>query len=173
MKQLALLKPEEKAHGGDLRKRRKGRGARPLAIKSTMHLVLRSSRATGKWRFQATRKKWRPILERFAAKYGVRILSHGDPGNHIHLHIQLLNRQAYKPFIRAVTAAIAMAVTGASRWKKLDFKFWDYRPFTRVIIGRRGFLTLRDYLRINRLEAQGFDRVRARHEVVRYRVSSA
>ena len=149
--------------------KRKGRkGPRPLATKSTMHLVLRSTRAKGKWRFQATRDKWKPILRKFSKKYGVRILSESDPGNHIHLHIQLSNRHTYRAFIRAVTSAIAMAITGASRWKKIDFKFWDRRPFTRVVIGRRGYLNASDYVRINELEARGYSRQESKQAVANF-----
>jgi REP element-mobilizing transposase RayT len=150
--------------------KRNGRqNPRPLAVKSTMHLVLRSTHAKGKWRFQATRDKWKPILNKFAVKYGVKILSKADPGNHIHLHIQLSNRHSYRKFIRAVTAAIAMAITGASRWKKIDFKFWDRRPFTRIVIGGRGFLNVSDYVRVNALEARGYSREDSRQGVANFK----
>jgi len=169
MQQLKLFKTEEKAYGSSLMTRRKGRkGPRPLATKNTMHLVLRSTRAKGKWRFQATRDVWKPILNKFAVKYGVKILSLADPGNHIHLHIRFTNRHTYKAFIRAVTSAIAMAITGASRWKKIDFKFWDRRPFTRVVIGRRGFLSASDYVRVNELEARGYSREESRQGVANF-----
>jgi REP element-mobilizing transposase RayT len=172
MHQLKFFKPEEKAYGSSLMTKRKGRkGPRPLAVKSTMHLVLHSTHAKGKWRFQATRDKWKPIVRKFAKKYGVRIFSEADPGNHIHLHFQLANRHTYRAFIRAVTAAIAMAITGVSRWKKIDFKFWDRRPFTRVVIGRRGYLNASDYVRVNQLESQGYNRETARDGVRNYRAS--
>ncbi len=153
-----------KAFGGELMKSRKGRqGFRPLVTKSTMHLVLRSSVARGNWSFrtQNNDKMIRKIIERFSSKYAVRILSLANVGNHLHLQIHLTKRVLYKPFIRAITAAIAMAVTGASRWKKLNVKFWDYRPFTRIVVGRRAYLTLRDYIRINILEGQGVPRAKA------------
>lgn len=62
-----------------------------------------------------------------------------------------------------------MAVTGASRWKKssVKTKFWDYRPFTRVVRGFKAFLTLRDYIEINRYEGFGVDRDDAREYVRR------
>jgi len=170
VKQLKLFKNEEKAYGGSLQTKRKGRrGPRPLATKHSMHLVLRSSHAKGKLRFQAKRNTWKPILNRFATKYGVRILSVADPVNHLHLHIQLSNRYAYRPFIRAVTAAIAMAMTGVSRWKPVKIKFWDRRPFTRIVIGRKGHLTVSDYVRVNQLEAEGENRINARQAVKNYR----
>jgi hypothetical protein len=93
-------------------------------------------------------------------------------GNHIHMQIKLSNRYTYKPFIRAITSSIAMAVTGINRWTKntgtgrtasfsgaaFKEKFWDYRPFTRVVKSYLGFLNLKDYIKINRLEGEGFSR---------------
>jgi hypothetical protein len=40
-------------------------------------------------------------------------------------------------------------------------RFWDYRPFTRVVESFRAYLNLRDYLLINELEGQGCERVHA------------
>lgn len=142
-KQLKLLSSENSAYGGVLLNTRKGRSrGRPLAVKNSMHLVLRSTKAKGAWSFRRTvnRSKIETIINKFARKYGVRILSIANVGNHLHLNIQLGNRFTFKPFIRAITSAIAMAITGLNRWtkKKLgDIKFWDYRPYSRIVIGWR------------------------------------
>ena len=149
-------------------KTRKGRaGPRPLATRDTMHLVLRASKAKGDWSFKKHDRQIRAILEKFSRKYAVRILSLANVGNHLHFQIKLSNRHLWNPFIRAVTAAIAMSVTGVSRWSKRGStedkeKFWDYRPFTRVVQSWRGFLRLRDYIRINHLEGAGHGRLLAR-----------
>lgn len=168
MKQLNLLAKEPNAYGGELLRKRKGRiRARPLATKHTMHLVMRSSRATGEWSFRRTkhRRNIDAILTKFSRKYAVKVHSFANVGNHLHLHIQLGYRAGYKPFIRATTAAIAMAVTGRNRWTKKfaspslrKFKFWDYRPYSRVVLGFKALLGLRDYIRINQLEGFGYDR---------------
>ena len=166
--QLRLLKARGSSYGGELLKKREGRAhGRPLSTTNTMHLVLRSRRATGEWSFRRPKneKKIREIVQRFAAKYGVRVLNLANVGNHLHFHLRLGNRHTYKPFIRAVTAAIMMAVTGYSKWKKKPEgeRFWDYRPFTRIIAnGLRAFLTVKDYIRINQLEGFGFRREVAR-----------
>src|SRR5438477_6926726 len=96
-------------------------GPRPLDTSNTMHLVLRSEMATGDWSFKKPRNeaKIRQIAEKFSQKFGVRIISLANVGNHLHFHIKLSNRFTYRPFIRALTAAIAMAVTGASRWQTM------------------------------------------------------
>lgn len=177
MKQLDLLKKESKAYGGELMKKRKGRlGPRPLATKHTMHLVLRSSKAKGDWSFRKHKNKINQLVDKFARKYGVQIFSMANVWSHLHLQIKLSNRHTYRAFIRALTAAIAMAVTGASRWKPmkklLKGKFWDYRPFTRVVIGLRAFLSLEDYIAVNQLEGQGYDRDHARLVVENFRRES-
>ena len=175
VRQLNLIKPQKSDHGGSLRNKRKGRGMRQISTNSTMHFVLRSTRAKGKWRFQATRRIWLPILKKFANKYGVTILSHADPGNHIHLHLKFSNRRDYKPFIRGLTASIsiALATTGVSRWKKVDLKFWDLRPFSRVVIGRKAFRFLADYIHLNQLEALGHSREVARVGVRNFRENTS
>lgn len=168
MKQLKLLKKEKSAYGGELLKTRSGRSrGRPLSTKATMHLVLRSSKAKGDWSFKRPKneEKIREILQRFGLRYGVKVISLANVGNHLHFQIKLSNRYTYRQFIRAVTAAIVMAVTGASRWKPLKKeagdRFWDYRPFTRIVESFRALLSLRDYIRINELEGCGYQREHA------------
>ena len=155
MKQLNLLKGQKLAYGGELLKTRAGRsGPRPLATRHSMHLVMRSSQAVGPLAFwtKENKRKIKEIVAKFSSKYGVQILSLANVGNHLHFHIKLGNRHTYKAFIRATSSAIAMAVTGKSRWKKVASKFWDYRPFTRVVVGFKAFLGLKEYIRINQLE---------------------
>jgi hypothetical protein len=173
--QLKLFKSEERAYGGELLKKRKGRlRGRPLDTKNSMHLVLRSSKATGKWSFRNPRnmRKVEALSLKFCQKYGIKLLSLANVGNHLHYQIKLGNRFTYKPFIRALTASIAMAITGASRWNKVEIKFWDYRPFTRVVVGWSGFLKLRDYVRINQWEGLGYVRNEA-HFIVKSRGNKA
>ena len=119
MKQLEMLSKQKLAYGGELLKTRAGRSSsRPLSTKHSMPLVLIFSQAKGEWSFRKAKnqRKIGDILSRFSKKYGIRVLSMANVGNHLHLQIQLSNRYTYKPFIRAVTSAIAMAVTGVSRW---------------------------------------------------------
>lgn len=142
-----------------------GPRGRPIDSRNTMHLVLRSTKAKGAWSFwtKENRAKVHAVTAKFSKKYGVRILSMANVGNHLHFHVKLSSRHTYVRFIRAITSAIAMAVTGVSRWNPSESRFWDYRPFTRVVMGRRGFLNLRDYIQINRLEGFGLRKSEARY----------
>ncbi len=190
--QLKLFKNEASSYGGDLLKTRKGRSRpRPLASRSTMHLVLRSTKAKGNWSFLRLEngKKIRAIVEKFANKHGVKVISLANVGNHLHFHIKLANRHSYRPFIRAVTSAIAMSITGRNRWtmagrrkavstdksssatfamseataaSATSEKFWDRRPFTRIVQSYLGFLNLSDYIKLNRWEGFGYTKSQAR-----------
>lgn len=206
--QTSMFKKQPKDYGGSLRNTRKGRvGPRPISTKHTMHLVLKSTKARGEWNFLRPRhkKNIRRIIEKFAFIYGVKLISLANASNHLHLQIKLSNRFAYKPFIRAVTGAIAISVTGHTRQKKAtepkaeavlgevqqhtrpatnpqlgqtsktaleasenpraSKKFWDHRPFTRVAESYKAYLILKDYIRMNVIEAKGFRRVAARSMV--------
>jgi REP element-mobilizing transposase RayT len=124
--------------------------------------VLRSTKAKGALSFLKHRASIERILHKFSAKNGVKILALANVGNHLHLEIRLSTRHSYRAFIRAITAAIAMAVQGKSRWNKIEEKFWDYRPFTRIVLGYRVLLGLKDYIEINELEGQGIVRSKSR-----------
>jgi len=171
---IEFYKKIKDAHGGELMKTRHGRSRpRPLSARHSMHLVLRSSKARGEWSF---RKKGNPqkinvLVQKFSKRYGVKVISLANVGNHLHFHLKLSDCETYPAFIRALTASIAMAVTGASRWKpfknclqevssdinsKASQKFWDYRPFTRFVKGVRAFLKMQDYIEINQLEGIGY-----------------
>jgi hypothetical protein len=74
-----------------------------------------------------------------------------------------LKREHYRSFIRAITAAIMMRVTGFNQWnpKPKGFQFWDLRPFTRIVSSFKYIMNLRDYIQINKLEGFGVDRLKA------------
>ncbi len=146
-----------------LRKRCGRKGPRPLSTKYSMHLVLRSSLACKEWSFLKPQNKLQieRMLRKFARKCGVKIISRAIAGNHLHLHIKLSHRRLYKRFIRAITAAIAMAITGACRWRSAQLKFWNLRPFSRVVEGLRAVRNLENYIYLNRIEAAGFSRSEA------------
>ncbi len=180
-----MIKKTNSDYGGKLRNARKGRvGPRPVSTKHTMHLILKSSQATGDWNFARPRhaSNIRRIVDKFAFVYGIQIVSFANAWNHLHLQIKLSNRFTYGAFIRAITGAVAMSVTGRSRWTKnqesqpkrprnseadagvtaAPKKFWDHRPFTRIADNFRAYLNLRDYVRMNEFEAKGFARRLAR-----------
>jgi len=153
------------AYGGSLQTTRKGRaGGRPLCTARSIHLTLRSTQARGARSFRQPHHadKVRSLIKRFSGKFKVRVFSVANVGNHLHLHVQLANLKAYTRFIRALTAAIAMAIMGTGKGKPAQAKFWDRRPFTRLVNGVREFIRVKDYIEINNLEGDGIARKTAR-----------
>lgn len=154
-----------KAYGGELRKKAKNRGFRPLVTKNgSMHLVLRSSKAIKEWSFlhKNNKEKLAQFIKNFSRQKGVEILSVANVGNHLHLHIRIPSRILYKQWVRGLTSGIAMMIAGLEGLKKLSTqgkKFWDYRPFTRLVQSYRHFLNMKDYLQINQLEGSGMGRL--------------
>lgn len=153
---------EKLSFGGDLLKKSANRHARPISSRESMHVILKSSKATGRYSFrhEGNGAKVRHLIESQATKYGARLLSFSNNFNHLHLHLRFTSRALYLRFIRSVTATLAIAITGANKNRSLRAifgtgGFWDSRPFTRVIKGLRGVRIVNDYIRLNQLEAEG------------------
>jgi hypothetical protein len=55
----------------------------------------------------------------------------------------------------SVTDTPAKAKGGEGSSSKLVKKLWKYRPFTRVVIGRRDYENVQNYIQLNEKEALG------------------
>ncbi|MGE0762024.1 MAG: hypothetical protein AB7N80_01975 [Bdellovibrionales bacterium] len=170
--QLPLLQQKYPLqYGGVLRTKAKNRGFRPLSSKESMHVVLRSSLAKKEWSFQhkRNRKRLAEFINRFSAKKGIELIKVANVGNHFHFHVRIPNRTLYKAWIRGLSSAIAVMVAGHEGLRRIKAqakakltspktkvsRFWDYRPFSRVVRGLRAYLSLKDYVEINELEGLG------------------
>jgi len=165
-KQLKMLPSATKAYGGALRTTRRGRGARPLSAKKSIHLTLRSTKAVGARSFRKNRQVIEAIVRKQAKLAQIRLIHWANVGNHLHLHLKLpphaFHCECYKKFIRAVTELIARKTLGAERNSKAASRFWDLRPYTRVLTSWREYQGLTNYIYLNQLEARGTDRDLAR-----------
>lgn len=143
--------------GGGARTTRKSRKFRPISTRQSMHLMLKSTRATGEWSFLTAKNKRlvKSMLKAYSLKHHIQILSAANAGNHLHIHLKVQSVLAYKRFVRAFSGALAMKISGASKIKKLKKRFWTQSPYTRFVYGVRDFLRLRDYMRVNILEGFG------------------
>lgn len=169
------LKPDPKFFGGRLlHGRRKSR--RPLSKKHPVHFVVRSTWARGPFSF--LRRENVGVIERIlttqAKRLGIRIYQRSIGGNHIHLVARISSRENYVRFIRVVTGQIASHVmrydsferfvrSGDHVPSKMDEepqgigqRFWQFRPFSRVMTWGREFRIVCGYVRQNTAEALGF-----------------
>lgn len=145
------------AFGGALLKNAKNRTARPISTKHSMHLVLRANYRPRLGGFLSPRNKRivERVLAKLATKYGVKIQQLAINSNHIHVLLKLSNRHTYAAFIRSLTGIIALQISKSNKLRALSKKFWEYRPFTRIVEGFKAFSIARDYMLLNQLEAFG------------------
>lgn len=156
------------------------RQARPITLKTSMHVILKTQHAKGEWSFLKGQRRQliKNLVLQVADQFHVKLLSGANVGNHIHLHLKFTKRAQYKAFIRVLTARIAFLVTRASKVNPLKNRkgqklcFWTQRPITRFVHGFKDFLRIENYLQINRLEGHGWPRTAAEF-FVRQKYSTA
>ncbi len=88
-------------------------------------------------------------------------------GDHIHLAVRISRRTSFQNFLRVFSGQVAQRFRqeglltepgGLDRAKAgvTDTpKLWKFRPFTKVVRGRRAQVTLRNYIQLNEQEARG------------------
>jgi REP element-mobilizing transposase RayT len=134
------------------------REARPLSTKRPVHLVMRSSLAKGdrsllkRGRSQEIEK----LVRSLAKAKGVKLYRFANSGNHLHFLMLPSSRRAFQAYIRAISGVIARMSLGVERGRAKGIRFWDARPFTRIVEWGREFKTVSAYVIQNTLEAIGF-----------------
>src|ERR1700761_1724961 len=107
-----------KEFGGsrDLKKAH-AREARPISIKRPMHLVMRSTLATGERSFLRAKRarKIEELVHRLGKEKGVKVYRFANSGNHLHFIVLPKSREAFKAYLKAVTGIIARLTIGAER----------------------------------------------------------
>ncbi len=161
-KQLTLFKTPSLSHGGTAAKGKR-KTMRPIDTKRALHLVLRSTRARGDWSLLSPRnaKPIRRLIDRMAARFGVRIYNFSNVGNHLHLIVRVRTRKGFQDFLRTIAARIAVGVTRAKKGRALKItsgrKFWDALAFTRVLNWGRDYIDTQIYMTKNLFEGEGLD----------------
>ncbi len=174
--QLKLFKrswlKHEAAFGGSLLKGSNPKKKRTFKNTLPLHIVLRSEHAKGKNSLLKWNKEIDSILELFAQRQGIRIYGAANAGNHLHLVVQAPSRDRLSNFLRAISGRIAQlvlekaefdqvkghrVVNAGSEQKDLDganikMRFWDARPWSRLVTWGREFNSVLRYLGINSTE---------------------
>lgn len=157
------------SHGGELRRKRLGRGFRPLSCRDPLHLVFKIDRTVFRPKglrcpqcFHLIHK----IVKRYSLRFWVKIEQISIQGDHIHLLVRAPRRAKYQDFFRVVAGQIAQRFEkeGLIRVNVTDTPdqiirkgtgLWKHRPFSRVVRGWRAYKIVRDYIQLNEREALG------------------
>ena len=134
------------------------REARPVSTKRPMHLVMRSTLARGERSFlrPARAKQIKDLVQRTSQRHGVKVYRFANSGNHLHLVIKPVSKRAFQTYIRAISGLIARITLGAEKGKAKGLKFWDARPFTRIVEWGQDYQNVCNYVLQNTVEAIGF-----------------
>ncbi len=166
------------AFGGALLKGSHPKTKRLFHAGLPMHVVIRSSKATGKRSLFASNAHIARILKAQSERHDIEIFALANAGNHIHMLLRAPTRDHLSRFLRAVTGRIAQLVLGNSSRKAVSLaktalrdnareaagktRFWDARPFSRIVSWGRDFKTVARYIGMNANEAVGLSRSAAR-----------
>lgn len=162
-KQLKLgLGKQKLEFGGSKFRTYNPNAARPIAAKTPIHVVMRSPMAKGHLSLLFFDKEISKILNKHSKKLGIRIYDLANAGNHLHFICYLPRQSSSKVFIRSGTGLIARLALGAERGRGLGAKFWEGRPWTRILMWGKAYSAAKNYLGLNKIEALGFSRSTAR-----------
>ncbi len=136
-KQEDLFGERRFEHGGEVRigKRKLDR---PFSKKYPQLVVLRSSRAIGKWSFiyKTNGKRVQRLTNILARRYKVKILRYVNTGMALSILIQAPKKWNLQSFLRVLCGLLVMMITGAKNGKTpLPRKgmFWDRLAFTKIL----------------------------------------
>src|ERR1700722_14835715 len=98
----SLEKKNVKYFGGMYLKKSHAKEQRPISIKRSMHLVMRSLLAVGPNSLLKHGRKIETIIRKQGQRFGVKVYRQANGGNHIHLIVLPRSRNAFNGFIRAI-----------------------------------------------------------------------
>lgn len=154
-------------YGGQLRKKRSGRGQRPLSTKHSLHLVFKLNQQNLIRRSLRNPKNFKIVNEifvKFSARFFIKIDQMSIQHNHIHVIVRASRRQNFHSFFRVISGQIAQrlkmvtdtpGVTKTVGKSNASKKLWLQRPFTRVVKAWKSLLILRKYVALNEMEVTG------------------
>jgi REP element-mobilizing transposase RayT len=134
--------------------------ARPIKVNQPIHLILKSKMATGSKYSMLIPKNARAakeIIYSLAKRFKVKVDRYENVGNHLHIVAQFPSQDSYVSFIRGISSSIARFVLGVSKALIKGIKFWQARPYTRIISWGKDLRATYKYLNYNRIQAIGFD----------------
>ncbi len=135
------------AFGGSLLKDKKNRTARPLSCSEHMHMILKSSHMNGEASLfkKENRDLFIGLLKTLSEKYHIKIIEYELVGNHIHILFKIACGALYRKFIRCLTGQFAKKMIQRHGLKVK--RFFDERPFTRVVKFGRDLIRVTTYIR--------------------------
>ena len=160
----SLLRFARAGFGGAGTRRSHPTKARPFSPRAPLHVVMRSERARGDFSLLRYGRRVEKILAGEAARVGGKLYDLANSGNHLHMVVRLPSPTAMRRFMRAASGLIAREVLDAKKGTPSEIlrltdtrpsqkpRFWDARPFSRIVSWGSDYNGLKRYFQINRNE---------------------
>ncbi len=151
--------------GGEKTRRSNPTGARPFSPRLPAHIILKSSLARGERSLFLRGRAIDRILNEEVARQGGKLHDGANSGNHLHLLVQFRRPESLRAFLRAISGRIARLVLGSKKGTRVlghNQKFWDARPWSRLVSWGRDFANVRRYALVNAHERMGMSRAHSR-----------
>jgi REP element-mobilizing transposase RayT len=181
--QLSFMNSNSKELGGSTLKGNP-RHKRPFDSKKLLHVVLKSSLCKGSQSMLHKRyqRRIQATLHFYAKRNNVKIYRYQNVGNHLHIILQTAKLINYTRFIKALSGRIAQVIkiqmglscSGGDPTKKSTTsknKFWDYRPFSRVVGWGKDFQIMKDYILKNTLDFLNLPRTLENLSALKYSIA--
>ena len=175
-------KPKSKNdHGGSLAINKR-RSKRPLNIKQSHHLTMKSHHAVGSRSLFRHKKIILRIIKKNSLRFQIKVYEYAIQGNHIHLLIKAKSREGLQNFFRVVAGHVAQRIlkdfplkqitskTAGGAPKKIlgcqknQRKFWSYLLYSRIVSWGKDFKNVVSYIQKNTLELMQIIAYQPRHE---------
>lgn len=143
-------------HGGRESKGKR-KSPRPFTPKTSIHIVLKSKRASGAWsmRHRKNQSKITSMVYVYASRFRVHVYRFANVGDHLHLLVKATDRKDLADYLRVLAGRIAITVSGARKYIKRIGKFWDHLCWSRLVKWGKEFHVVQRYVFANELEGIG------------------
>lgn len=130
---------------------------RPFNRKQALHVTMQSSQAKGAWGFLRHDNYFTilDLIERLRIRFQITVEKQSINSNHLHLLLRAKDKKALSGFLRALSGLIVRQITKTERGQKLSQKFWNQRPFSRIVTFGRDFAGVVKYIVMNVNESIG------------------
>jgi putative transposase len=151
-------------HGGELRKKRKGRLHRPLSTKAPHHIVFKLHKSRLKHLSLRSPQGFllsQNIIRKYAKKFFIKVEQISIQHDHIHMCIRTSRRSLFHNFFRVVAGQISQQFQKDGLLKKVTdtlkkkASLWIQRPFSHLVAGQRAYRNVRNYIQLNEKEVLG------------------
>jgi REP element-mobilizing transposase RayT len=175
--QFSFIPKPKKEHGGSLAVGKR-RAARPLKIKQSHHVTLKSHHAVGPRSLFRHKKMILSLIRKNSVRFQVKVYEYAIQGNHIHILVKAQSREGLQNFFRVLAGHSAQKILKDHPLKidpggaptvckdnseksqkrqsigcqKNQRVFWSYLLYSRVVSWGREFKAVTSYIQKNTLE---------------------